>query len=347
MTARYLCCTRANGQYFLKDLNSTNGTLLNGQSVDEAQLRENDRVAFADVKGHFSLEPMGVTEPQSKPPVGPPAPSAVPSPAAFTPSSALAGRTPSGVPVSSLPPAPSVPLPGSTALVSKRKRKRSTPPFVIFAGSIALLLILCFAGIKGYQGWQQKNAEHPQAQPRVSNEARPTAPVVAPKPSTEIRSNPKPVVEKAPPAPSESDTRVSQVAAALKNPDVSERRRAAKTLHSLGEESKSAEAELMAALSDSDDEVQIWAALALINNRVYEKKIIPICVNALGQANPVMRQVVCLSLALFPYEESEKAVVVPALQSTAAQDTDADVKKAATSALAIIDPGALPAPTKN
>src|ERR1700722_13212386 len=34
--------TRIGGDYFLKDLNSTNGTMLNGQSIAEARLRAGD-----------------------------------------------------------------------------------------------------------------------------------------------------------------------------------------------------------------------------------------------------------------------------------------------------------------
>src|SRR5262245_22556238 len=39
-----------NGEVFLKDLNSTNGTTINGQPVNEAKLRNLDRVGFADIQ---------------------------------------------------------------------------------------------------------------------------------------------------------------------------------------------------------------------------------------------------------------------------------------------------------
>jgi predicted component of type VI protein secretion system len=340
--------TRANGQYFLKDLNSTNGTLLNGQSIDEAQLRENDRVAFADVKGHFSLEPAIIPEPAVKTSVTSvtSAPAPAPPVSAFAPASAFAGRSPAVAPFAALPPAPAVPLPGSNVSVAKRKRKRPTPPLVIFAGSVAGLLIFCFAGIKGYQAWQEKTLKETSAQPRVANPTRPPSTASSVTPSGDRPSNDNAALDASLPPSSESDSRVPQLAANLKSSDVNERRRAAKTLHSLGEEAKTAEPELRAALSDADEEVQIWSALALVNNRVYEKKTVPICVRALHHENSVLRQVVCLSLALFPYEESEKALVIPALQSTATKDGDDDVKRAAVSALSIIAPSAAPTGTK-
>src|SRR4051794_39663180 len=45
--------TRKNNEFYLKDLNSTNGTMLNGQPVSEAKLRDQDRVRFADITAQF------------------------------------------------------------------------------------------------------------------------------------------------------------------------------------------------------------------------------------------------------------------------------------------------------
>jgi len=36
--------TRKNGEFYLKDLNSTNGTIVNGQPISEAKLQDLDRV---------------------------------------------------------------------------------------------------------------------------------------------------------------------------------------------------------------------------------------------------------------------------------------------------------------
>src|ERR1700694_1343 len=49
--------TRKNAEFFLKDLNSTNGTMLNGQSVNEARLRDGDQLKFGEVVGYYRAEP--------------------------------------------------------------------------------------------------------------------------------------------------------------------------------------------------------------------------------------------------------------------------------------------------
>src|SRR5712691_6917534 len=48
--------TRRGGEFYLKDLNSTNGTVVNGQRINEARLRDQDRVSFADISGQFQAE---------------------------------------------------------------------------------------------------------------------------------------------------------------------------------------------------------------------------------------------------------------------------------------------------
>src|SRR6266850_4356162 len=48
--------TRKDGLFYLKDLNSTNGTVVNGQPISEAKLNDLDRVRFADVAGQFLAE---------------------------------------------------------------------------------------------------------------------------------------------------------------------------------------------------------------------------------------------------------------------------------------------------
>ena len=52
--------THKDSAFFLKDLNSTNGTAVNGQSVIEAKLSDRDRVRFADVIGQFLIDENGV-----------------------------------------------------------------------------------------------------------------------------------------------------------------------------------------------------------------------------------------------------------------------------------------------
>lgn len=43
----------ANGNYQLKDLNSTNGTRVNGNHVTDVQLRHGDRVRFGKIEGSY------------------------------------------------------------------------------------------------------------------------------------------------------------------------------------------------------------------------------------------------------------------------------------------------------
>src|SRR6266850_2530140 len=45
--------TRKDGQFYLKDLNSTNGTIVNGQPIGEVRLRDQDRVRFAEITTQF------------------------------------------------------------------------------------------------------------------------------------------------------------------------------------------------------------------------------------------------------------------------------------------------------
>src|ERR1051326_3966605 len=45
-----------NGEVLLKDLNSTNGTTVNGQPVNEVKLRDSDRIGFADVLAQFQSD---------------------------------------------------------------------------------------------------------------------------------------------------------------------------------------------------------------------------------------------------------------------------------------------------
>src|SRR5215470_14733221 len=45
--------TRKNGDLILKDLNSTNDTIVNGQPVDEVRLRDLNRIRFADITCQF------------------------------------------------------------------------------------------------------------------------------------------------------------------------------------------------------------------------------------------------------------------------------------------------------
>jgi len=53
-------------------------------------------------------------------------------------------------------------------------------------------------------------------------------------------------------------------------------------LHDLGPEAKEAAPALRLALKDPDGEVQMWAALTLINNQSYDKAEIPVLIACLA-----------------------------------------------------------------
>lgn len=48
--------TVTGGDYFLQDLNSTNGTRVNGQNTTEAQLQDGDKVRFGQVEAVYTSE---------------------------------------------------------------------------------------------------------------------------------------------------------------------------------------------------------------------------------------------------------------------------------------------------
>jgi HEAT repeat protein len=100
---------------------------------------------------------------------------------------------------------------------------------------------------------------------------------------------------------------------------------------------------LREALKDSDSDVQMWAALTLINNQAYDKASVPICIRVLSNTNSMLRQVACLSLGLMPHDDSDKKLVLPALAQTAQNDADPEVRQAALSALGVISPESISA----
>src|ERR1051325_5207820 len=70
--------TRKDGEIYLKDLNSTNGTRVNGQPVSEAKLRDQDRVKFADINCEYRVESPAAVAPAA---VGIPSNQTTPQPA--------------------------------------------------------------------------------------------------------------------------------------------------------------------------------------------------------------------------------------------------------------------------
>jgi predicted component of type VI protein secretion system len=322
--------TRKNGEFYLKDLNSTNGTIVNGQRINEARLRDQDKVVFADnifaqfqgdaqAAGVSAPAPAPVQPAKSVPPAAP-----APAPAAAQKASASPSRT-------------------TTANTQNSSVSKFFTRLVsALGGTVAL-------GVVGFLGWKMLHGGFDSSAGQTENPSVASAPMkqaaVANKTSPTEANTGKP--EQVAPANSGSaastpttggSESVAQLAIALRDPDPAERRRAATALHSLGAQAKEAAAALHAALDDSDQDVRMWAALTLVNNELHDKATIPILIGVLQRENPVLRQVACLSLGLIPYEDYEKNTVVPALTETATKDGDDEVRKAAVSALNIIAP---------
>lgn len=324
--------TRRNGEFYLKDLNSTNGTVVNGQSIMEVKLTDLDRVRFADVNGQFFAE-AAAAQPSN---AGPLASSTVAPAAAAVPASM---------------PAQAAAKPGPSPSTRRgRSHRKSGFSFARLANRVVPVIgggaaLAVFAAI-GWRMLHMQNDETPQtvaaapapapfiAEPARTDATNKAAPNAAP---------PNPVAAAAPAvqpagAPAQTNQDSTQWIALLKSPDAAERRRAATALHSLGTDAKDAVPALREALQDSDPDVRMWAAVTLVNDRCYDKATIPILLGVLRNDNPVLRQVACLSLGIIPYEQAEKDTVVPLLKDYAAKDPDEDVRKAAVSALNILAP---------
>lgn len=291
-----------NGEVLLKDLNSTNGTTVNGQPVNEVKLSDSDRIGFADVQAQFhadaKLANVSMLAPVSEQPM-----KKAPAPSEPVPAKKTDAR----------PPAPKDP-------------SRTTNLISALAGGVAALAVLTLIGwrlfhLDGKDSTGTENA--------VRNEN--TGIHKAEKMAAFSRETHSEVI-------SADRTKLSLLVNHLQASDAAERRQAASGLHSLGPEAKEATAALREALKDSDEEVQMWAALTLVNNHVYDKAALPILIRALGNENPVLRRVVCLSLGLIPYEPAEKEIVAPTLAETAGKDPDEQVRAAARSALNVIAP---------
>jgi len=307
--------TRKNGEFFVKDLNSTNGTMLNGQSINEARLRDGDQIKFGEVIAHFRAEPAfpgastdTTAASQPAPPSAPPTPAPAPTPQPIAgPSTTFTSKSL----VSQAPQLARTPAPAQTASPARllQRPKQSRSWLLPALGGIAAVATAVVLGWIFFGGTESG--------PSPVDKAIPPAPAVAPVPITQS---------------------LDDLKKALSSPEVAERRRAAAALHAQGSGAKDAVPELRNALNDSDQEVRMWSALALINNKSYDKATAPILIRTLQHENSMLRQVSCLSLALIPYEEPEKEPVVAALSETASKDADEEVRNAAKSALKIISP---------
>jgi hypothetical protein len=311
--------TRLGDDYFLKDLNSTNGTLLNGQSINEARLRDGDRLKFGEVQAVFRMEPFI--------PAATPARTVTAEPAPQATAQSLATSLPAAAPTR--PAAPVVaPAPAAAPRPVPTKPPVPWTTWVGVFGGLAAVATLSFIG------WQMLRTQSNQ----------PTAPAVAPAKSAEAKPTAPTATSVAPtePEPAEAepaDNRsAGELMTALDHRDPAERRRAAKRLSTLATGTRDALPALRQRLTDADPEVQMWSALALVNNQSYDPAAVPILVRTLRHDNATYRQLACISLALFEYDDAERATVLSALQTVAAQDDNADVRRDAQTAVKYLSP---------
>jgi len=346
--------TRKNGDFLLKDLNSTNGTIVNGQPIGEIRLRDMDRVRFAEITCQFVAD------------AAVPGDSSVRTQQISIPSHSAAPLQTAAQPPTVAAPLPVIAAPVAAATVAAapknapRKRANRSSLFVLrLAIPLVILGMFSFVGWRVYEA-NQESLQRLKARGSTPAVANPSAALSEKPQLSEAKTfqTPKTKPESANNAPDTSSTEpwvpksftqqktqstmqkegVAQLIQALKNEDSAERQRAAAALHSLGGEAKEAIPALREALKDIDQDVQMWAALALVNNQEFDKGVVPVLVRVLRNDNPVLRQVACLSLGLIPYVDSEKESVIPALTETAGKDANDDVRKAALSALSIIAP---------
>ncbi len=312
--------TRKNGEFFLKDLNSTNGTLVNNQPITEAKLRNRDAVRFADVTGQFTLESAEVE---------------TAAPAPVVPASQL--------PASLLPPA-GPKMPGTPDRAQVPRSRPLAPILAAVVGGVAAVAVI---SLVAWNVLHQRKVEEASAAVSSAAEAKQKNSVARETPKTAPGTPMIPAPLPPSPATSAVETadqatgEVTQLIKTLQDPDPAERRQAVAALHSMGPSAASATPALHQALSDPDQEVRLWAALALINIKSYDKAIPPILIHVLHDEKPMLRQLACVSLGLIPYERAEKEAVVPALIAAAKTDSDEDVRKAANAALGVIDPEAV------
>lgn len=298
--------TLRDGAYILKDLNSTNGTMVNGQSVTEVRLHDGDQVKFGDVIGRYHAGTAPVMNPAAAPIV-----SNVPTSAAIPP-------PPAPVQTQILPRAPVKPLPAE---------KTPWYPLAIKVLGLAVVGLLLWKLVF--------NPKNPPSEP----EPTPVVSTATPPPQTnEAVPVLSPTLAVVP-----ASERILALIQSLKSSDVQERRRAVAALNAMQAEALPAVPALREALTDSDSEVRTWAALTLISNRIYDQAAGPILLQALHHENPTLRQVACLSLGLIPLDETGKEAVIAALTGCMSNDPSAEVRNAALAALKMVTRDSAPA----
>jgi hypothetical protein len=313
--------TKLGNDYFLKDLNSTNGTLLNGQSISEARLHDGDQLNFGEVRAVFRLEPATV------PATGAPT---------ISPGMAQSVVSPLGAPSAASAPAPmgaaTAPTPPAPWSALARSARRGLWPLVIGAAGGVVGLITA-----GFIVWQMAQT----SRDRSGTAGEPATP--APTAARPALVNPSPPLAKEPTEEEDAapDTRTApELAQALGAGTVAERRQAARRLSGLVDGVEPAFAALRAALADEDEDVRLWAAIALVNNQQTDPAAVPILLRGLRHPDVACRQLACLSLALYPHDEKGRATALGALREVAAGDRDEGVRRDATTAMRYLAPEA-------
>ena len=325
--------TRLGSDYFLKDLKSTNGTMLNGQSVGEARLRDGDQLKFGEVVAIFRLGSGSTPAPTHVIPATTPASA----PASKSETSAL----PAMAKTSLLKPV--LAKPEVVPPAAPPEKNNSTTLILGILGGVAAACAVSFLAWRLTTGDTTKPTV--AAQPKEPPQTTPTQNTPATNKSTAI-VEPPPTAEATSP-PVRSDPRsLPELLTALRSQDVSERRLAAQAINDIGSDTTNVVLNLrVALLQDADPEVRMWLAFALVNNQTYDQAAVPVLIETLKNENATLRQKACAALALIPFDESGKATVVPALKAAlkaATEDDSEDVRKTARTALKTIAPEEVP-----
>jgi len=193
---------RDGAHYRLRDLNSTNGTFVEGAPITEIALNNGDRIRFGDIQARFMAETPAATEPLS----------AIP-PSSVAPASTASSLPPPPVatsPVSAEPPPVSVAPPVLSPPGFPPQKTTSSTPFLIgLAVGLLLFLILLTMSVVGFWFFYGRAARL-RAEPRKESPpvesvtpVKPSAPVVEPSPATATNTPvvPAPPMEETPPKP--------------------------------------------------------------------------------------------------------------------------------------------------
>ena len=322
--------TRVGSDFFLYDLNSTNGTLLNGQSISEARLHDGDVLRLGEVVAIFELRPAVAPAPAPAAPTRDPVPiSATRSEKSDTTVLSTKAKTALLKPV----------LPKVDVVPATPAPQRKSPVVLIAVVFSGLLMV----GIVGFLAWKlvgggtAKTTTPPESSPPTNTSVETVKPLPAAEP-TMVPETPLPVADATNAPVRRSTNNLPELLATLRSSDVIERRHAAEAISALEPGATNALLNLRVALvQESDPEVRMWLVVALVNNQTYDQATIPVLVEALSHESVTLRQRACAALALISYDASSRATVVPALK-LAAEDESEDVRKAALAALKIIAP---------